>query len=238
MTGIEKNKFHYFLLYLKIKKKITLRRWPWILLGSWMSVQWQKIMCWFSSYTKKTKTKTKTFFHRCLNETNLKQKNMFLKVPSVPKGRGWGSSMFFFFELNYVYKVSSEPQIQWILWLIIEFFENSELSKRNWNVGASNSHWCFSDPRTREKRKIGGAFTSSNKSDSSKLWNCSQLLLQRLGKKIQLYIFFRTRKSKTMSRKNWVTEVSESANRIIIKQKIKTLNHNVKIHKHSRKIMD
>ena len=97
MTWIEKNKFHYFLLYLKIKKKkFTLSRWPWILLGSWMSVQWQKIMCWFSSYTKKTKTKTKTFFHRCLNETNWKQKNMFLKVPSVPKGRGWGSSMFFF----------------------------------------------------------------------------------------------------------------------------------------------
>lgn len=62
------------------------------------------------------------------------KKSMFLKVPSVPKGRGWGSSIFVFFfvfEPNYVNKVSSEPQIQWILWLIIEFFENSELSKRS-----------------------------------------------------------------------------------------------------------
>ena len=177
----------------------------------------------FSSLSKRNKLETK----KHVSESTFGSKGTRLRKLHV-----------FFYELNYVNKVSSEPQIQWILWLIIEFFENSELSKRNWNVGASNSHRCFSDPRTREKRKIEGAFTSSNKSDSSKLWNCSQLLLQRLGKKIQLYIFFRTRKSKTMSRKNWVTEVSESANRIIIKQKIKTLNHNVKIHKHSRKIMD
>ena len=169
-----------------------------------MSVQWQKIMCWFSSYTKKTKTKT--YFHCCLNETNLKTKKHVSESTCGSKGTRLRKLhvLFFFFELNYVKKVSSEPQIQWILWLIIEFFENSELSKRNWNVGASNSHWCFSDPRTREKRKIEGAFTSSNKSNSSKLCNCSQLLLQTLGKKIFLtnnsaLHIFRTRKSKTMS---------------------------------------
>ena len=63
MTGIEKNKFHYFLLYLKILKK----KLPWEDgLGSCWAVEWvysdRKSCVGFRPIPKKQKPKPKHFF--------------------------------------------------------------------------------------------------------------------------------------------------------------------------------
>lgn len=224
-----------------------MRRWPWILLGSWMSVKWQKILCWFPSCTKKTKTKTKTktYFHCCLNETNLKTK----------KACFW---KYLRFQRD---EVEEAPSLSFFCFWT-ELCKQSILRASN-SVNSLTNNWILWKFRTlkAEPQILSGAsqirvLERRERSEAHSLPLINRIApnhgialnycFKHLGRKfswptIQLLALhiFRTRKSKTMTPEK--IESQKSANlpsELSLNKKIKTLNHSIKIHKDSRKIMD
>lgn len=172
------------------------------------------------------------------------KKSMFLKVPSVPKGRGWGSSIFVFF----------------CFWT--ELCKQSILRASN-SVNSLTNNWILWKFRTlkAEPQILSGAsqirvLERRERSEAHSLPLINRIApnhgialnycFKHLGRKyswptIQLLALhiFRTRKSKTMTPEK--IESQKSANlpsELSLNKKIKTLNHSIKIHKDSRKIMD